>query len=67
MICARQSVVPGIRLLLPHRKNNGAYKAKAKAKAKVKVKHAISRIMIASAKMRYFKFRGGGESRWRRR
>ena len=60
MICARQSVVPGIRLLLFHRIIDGAYRVKQRDK-KSKGKVAMSRIMIAAAKMRYFKLRGGGE------
>ena len=56
MICVRQSVVPGIRLLLFHRTLDGTYRVKGG-----KSKYAMSRIMIASAKMRYFKLRGGGE------
>ncbi len=59
MICARQSVVPGIRLLLFHRTVDGSYRVKGGKSAKIKF--AMSRIMIASAKMTYFKLRGGGE------
>ena len=55
MICARQSVCPGIRPLVFHRTYDRSYQQKNK------IKHAFSRIMIASAKMRYFKIRGGGE------
>jgi hypothetical protein len=69
MFCARQSVVAGVRLLLFHRMIDGQYKVQAKGKKERgeqrerKAKVAVSRIMIASAKMRYFKFRGGGEIR----
>ena len=54
-ICARQSVCPGIRLLVFHRTCDWPYKVKKR------IKYAVSRIMIASVKMRYFKIRGGGE------
>ena len=58
MICARESLSSGIRLLLFHRILDGTYRPKSGQKSKVK--GAVSRIMIASVKMRYFRIRGGG-------
>ena len=58
MICARASLALGIRLLIFHRIYDGAYKVPGK-KAKT-LKGAVSRIMIASLKMRNVSFRGRG-------
>jgi len=58
MICARASLALGIRLLIFHRIYDGAYKVPGK-KAKT-LKGAVSRIMIASLKMRCVSFRGRG-------
>ena len=46
MICARQSLVLGLRLLVFHRMFDGTYRASGRGKAKVK--GAVSGIMIAS-------------------
>ena len=65
MICGRASLVSGMRLLLFHRRKDGTYTQKPKSKKKTApadrvLKTAISRIMIASAKMRFWKTRGSG-------
>ena len=61
MICARQSLVSGIRVLVFHRTLDGTYRlSTGKAKNK-KPKNAVSRILIASLKMRHARTRGGGE------
>ena len=63
MICARASLVKGIRLLVYHRTVDGPYtvsKNRRKLKTKSK-KMAVSRMMIASAKMRFWENRGSGE------
>ena len=55
MIGGRESVVPGIRLLIVHRIFDGVYKAGAKGTRTVKKeKGAVSRITIASVKMLAF-------------
>ena len=59
MICARASLVLGIRLLIFHRIYDGAYRATQKRK-KATTKGAVSRIMIASLKMRHVRIRGRG-------
>ena len=59
MICGRASIVSGIRLLVFHRVFDGTYKISGRHK-KQQVKGAVSRIMVASLKMRFFKIRGGG-------
>ena len=62
MICGRASLVSGMRLLAFHRSKDGQYTVTPKNKAKTKVtKTAVSRIMIASAKMRFWTPRGSGE------
>ena len=61
-IFARTSVVCGIRLLVFHRTLDGTFTVanKKQGSRKVSRKYAMSRIMIASAKMRHFRIRGGG-------
>ena len=61
MICARQSLVSGMRCLVFHRTLDGAYKTSAKRKGPPKFHAAIRRIMIASLKMRFARNRGGGD------
>ena len=63
MIFARASLVKGIRLLVYHRTADGPYTvSKSKGRLKTKsTKMAVSRIMIASAKMRFWENRGSGE------
>ena len=59
MICGRQSLVVGIRLKLFRRRVDGTYRVGGKrGKAK---KVAVSKVMVATVKMRYFKIRGSGE------
>eukprot|EP00959_Pyramimonas_sp_CCMP1952_P429637 8997797-Pyramimonas_sp.AAC.1 len=50
-----------MRLLLFHRPQDGTYSATRKSKAKPRAtKIAVSRIMVASARMRLWNARGGG-------
>ena len=58
MICARASLALGIRLLIFHRIYDGAYRATGKEGKTTK--GAVSRIMIASLKMRHLRIRGRG-------
>ena len=58
MICARTSLVKGIRLLLFERRADGTHRKKeGKRNKKNKLKTAISRFMIVSCKMRFFHLR----------
>ena len=59
MICAQRSMVLGIRILVFHRLYDGAYKSNLNAYVRCRI-HAMSRIMVASAKMRDSRIRGGG-------
>ena len=62
MICGRESLVSGMRLLVFHRTRDGSYTVTNK-RTKVKTtKIAVSRIMVASAKMRFWRPRGSGEA-----
>ena len=62
MICARESLASGMRLLVFHRIAGGTYTHTAKNISRTKTtKTAVSRIMLASAKMRYCKTFGSGE------
>ena len=61
MIAGRVSLVTGIRLLVLHRLFDGQYRAPGKKGKAAQVKGAVSRILIASLKMRYFRTRGGGD------
>ena len=63
MICGRASLVTGMRILVFHRSADGTYTHTKQNKKKEKVtKTAVSRIMIASAQMRFWKSRGSGEA-----
>ncbi|CAK0863844.1 unnamed protein product [Prorocentrum cordatum] len=63
MICGRESLVSGMRLLVFHRTKDGTYTHTKKDKQRTKVtKTAVSRIMIACAKMRFWRTRGSGEA-----
>ena len=62
MICGRESLVSGMRLLVFHRTKDGTYTHTNKRTKEKKDKTAVSRIMIASAKMRFWRTRGSGEA-----
>ena len=55
MVCARRSKVQGLRLEVFHRLYDGSYTHKMKRSF-----HAMSRIMVVTAKMKDFRLRGGG-------
>ena len=61
MISARQSLVSGIRMLVFHRIKDGTYRVTGKSNKPAKNSSAVSRIMIASLKMRFARNRGGGD------
>lgn len=66
MICARPSIVPGMRLLLFELRNDGWFKPTTKrnkgGQNKVGAKKmAHTRILVVSCKMRFFRFHGGGD------
>eukprot|EP00959_Pyramimonas_sp_CCMP1952_P382161 8007719-Pyramimonas_sp.AAC.1 len=63
MICDRESLASGMRLLVFHRMKDGTYTHTKKDKQRTKVTNtAVSRNMIASAKMRFWRTRGSGEA-----
>ena len=55
MICGRESLVSGMRLLVFHRTRDGSYTHTNKRTKEKKDKTAVSRIMVASAKMRFWR------------
>ena len=59
MICGRQSLVVGIRLNLFRRRVDGTYRASGRKGKSTKI--AVSKVMVATLKMRYFKICGSGE------
>ena len=64
MICGRKSVVVGVRLKLFRRRVDGMYRVSTRKNHKKNTKtkkQAMTRIMVATLKMRYFKIRGSGE------
>ena len=62
MIAGRVSLVTGIRILVFHRLFDGMFRGVSGRKGKAaQDKAALSRILIASLKMRYFRTRGGGD------
>ena len=54
LIAARRSLVKGIRLNLFHSRFDGVFNFKGKQKK------GVTRIMVVTCKMRYWKSRGGG-------
>ena len=62
MICGRESLVSGMRLLVFHRTKDGSYTHTNKRTKEKVTKTAVSRIMVASAKMRFWRTRGSGEA-----
>ena len=59
MIAGRVSLVTGIRILVFHRLFDGMYRVSGRKGKAAQVKAALSRILVASLKMRYFRTRGG--------
>ena len=60
MICARPSLVPGMRMLLFELRHDGLFKPSKKNKTGHKTM-AKTRILVVSCKMRFFRFHGGGD------
>ncbi len=63
MICARKSLVQGMRMVLFRLRHDGTYKKKSQngKNKETKVKMATSRFLVVAWQMRFFRLHGGGE------